>query len=67
MLTLELKGSPDWATYLFYGDASGLKPEEKAQADQWLAQYIPPAYHGPVDMVETSESLEPVTYIFLAD
>lgn len=27
-----------WASYLVNGDASGLTPEERAQADAWLAR-----------------------------
>lgn len=29
-------GPASWASYLINGDASGLSPEEKAQADAWL-------------------------------
>ena len=67
MLTLEIEGSTHWATYLFYGDVSGLEPDEIEEADKWLADQVPPFYYGPVDMIDESDPwVATATYVFLA-
>jgi hypothetical protein len=39
-----------WATYLINQDDSGIEPQEKAEADRWLAEHQLPY---PVDVEET--------------